>query len=102
MFAAVCKCNELHVVCQKSILVIKETLTHSFDIWHILAQDDCVCQEYSSQMSAGWRFTVRCNINVHVFFFSLAKGGGCHSISWIKSWNEQDERLGKVQFWFKK
>lgn len=29
--------------------------------------------------------------------FSLAKGGGCHSISWAESWNEQNERLGKVQ-----
>ena len=32
----------------------------------------------------------------------LAKGGGCNPVSWIKSWNEQDERPGKVQCWFKK
>ena len=31
----------------------------------------------------------------------LAKGGGCNPVSWIKSWNEQDERPGKVQCWFK-
>ena len=32
----------------------------------------------------------------------LAKGGGCNPVSWIKSWNEQEERqrskLARTQF----